>query len=212
MAAILAFTVVHRERAGRIHDVHAGRPRVDHDPACRGDGLRRGHVRHHQVAVHVHPEVPRQPDVLDGDVRLGAVGRDPHEVRAQLGGPLELLLGADARLERHREPGPLDHPPGGGQQLVVGVQRAHVLDGGGAEAVAVPHSDGVHAGLVEPSRDQLDLLRRVAVPDAVRAVPQRRVEQPDPLGVRRLAHAVCLSAYRSATRTAADVMMSRFPA
>jgi hypothetical protein len=186
--------IVHRERAGRVHDVHARRPSVDHDPALPGDGLRRGHVRHHQVPVHVHPQLPGQPDVLDGDVSLGAVGRDPHQVGTQLGGPLELRLGADARLERHRQPGPLDHPPRRGQQLVVGVQRAHVLDGGGTEAVAVPDADGVHAGLVELARDHRDLQRRVAVPDGVRPVAQRRVEQPDPVGVRRLAHAACLSA------------------
>ncbi len=85
-------------------------------------------MRHHQVAVHVHAELARQADVLDRDVGLGAVSRDPDQVGAELGCSPELALGADSRLERDGQPGPLDRAPGRGQQFFVGMQGAHVLD------------------------------------------------------------------------------------
>jgi hypothetical protein len=65
--------------------------------------------------------------------------------------------------------------------------------------------DGVHAGRVEGGGDPRDVGRGDAVPDGVHAVAQGHVLDEDP-------HAGILSASRDATRTAADVMMSRFPA
>src|SRR5215470_3245820 len=106
----------------------------------------------------------------------------------------------------------LDRPPRGGQQLLVGMQRPHVLNRRRAEPVAVTHADRVHASLIKLARDQLDLSGRVAVLDAVRSVAQSRVKQPDLRGVGWLVHRARPFANRSATRTAADVMMSRFPA
>ena len=66
--------------------------------------------------------------------------------------------------------------------------------------------DRPHAGPVERPRDRLDLVDAVLVRDRVRAVAQRRVDDPD----RSLIAPT--PACSSATRTAAAVMMSRLPA
>jgi hypothetical protein len=110
---------IHGQRSGRVHDVHARCASIDHNPGLLSDHLRRGHVRHHQVAVHVHAEFARQANVLDRDIRFRAVGRDPDQVSAQFGGPFQLTLGTDSWLERDGELGPLDRLPGRGQQVVV---------------------------------------------------------------------------------------------
>jgi hypothetical protein len=103
-------------------------PCVDHDPALPGDHLRRGHVRHHEVSVHVHAQLPCEPDVLDSYVRFGAMGRDPDQVSAEVSCALQMPLGADARLKGHRQARALDRPPRGCQELIVRMQRPHVLD------------------------------------------------------------------------------------
>jgi hypothetical protein len=81
--------------------VDALRARVDHDPGLLGELRRGGHVRHHQVAVHVHAQLAGGGDVLGGDVGLGAVGRDPGQVGAELGGLLEVAPRACFKSHSH---------------------------------------------------------------------------------------------------------------
>ena len=150
---------------------------VDHDPCLRGDRLGRRHVRHHQVAVHVHAELARQPDVLHRDVGLGAVRRDPHQVGAQLAraapaaASCRCPAGTSPRASR-----PLDHAAAPRSAARRRCARAHVLDGRGAEAVAVADADRVHAGRVEPAGDRSDLL--AACSDARSRASRRGASSP----------------------------------
>ena len=88
-------------------------------------------------------------------------------------------LRADAGEDRDRDLRPLGDGRGRRrEQLGVGVQRPAVLDRARAQSVAVPDGDRPHARAIERARDGLDLLDAVLVRDRVRAVAQRRVDDP----------------------------------
>ena len=76
----------------------------------------------------------------------------------------------------------------------------------------MPDADRMHSGLVQAAGDELNLVGRVRVADCVRSVSQGGIQQPH--GGRRGGgvHRATFAAWTSATRTAAAVMMSRFPA
>ncbi len=78
-----------------------------------------------------------------------------------------------------------------------------VVDAGAGQAVAVGDLDGVDPGRVERGGDPGDLAGGVAVGDGVHAVAQGHVLDVEAV------HRVTI---RSAVRSAAEVMMSRFPA
>ena len=92
-----------------------------------------------------------------------------------------------------------------------------VVEGRSGQPVAVRHLDDLQAGVVQRAGDLDDVVLGELVPDGVAAVPQGAVGQPD----RRLCRcrSSCSSLRRSLrvqisspARTAAAVMMSRFPA
>ena len=65
------------ECAGAVDDVDALGTRVDHDPGLLGERSRRRLVAEHEETDGLHAQVSRRTEVLDRDVRLGAVRRDP---------------------------------------------------------------------------------------------------------------------------------------
>ena len=77
--------------------------------ACFDSASGVDHVRHHQEADGVEPELARHADVLAGDVRLGAVRRDADGVDAAVERHLQVVDGADARQQQRGDLRPL-HP------------------------------------------------------------------------------------------------------
>ena len=72
---------------------------------------------HHQEADGLHAELAGQPEVLDGDVGLGAVGRDAGDGRTGLPGAAQVVHGPDPGHEQHRDLGLLRLLDGGGDQV-----------------------------------------------------------------------------------------------
>jgi hypothetical protein len=188
-------------RAGRLHQAR-----------LLGERLRRREVAHHEEPGDVHPELAGGGDVLRGDVGFGAVRRHPHGARAQVVGAAQLGVGAEPRQQQCREPGALEDVGRGLDPLPVGVAARPVVEVAAGQAVTVRHLDGVDTGRVERRHDLADTARRDAVPDGVHAVPEGDVLQEDPRAHRTTSSRRERSAILSATRSAADVMMSRFPA
>ena len=62
-------------------------------------------MRHHQEADGLQAPVAGQPEVLDGDVRLGAVGGDPAHRGAVVGGGPDVVDDADAGQHQEGDPG-----------------------------------------------------------------------------------------------------------
>ena len=218
--------LLHDQRAGRVDDVHALAAGVDHDPGLLGEHLGRLGVAHHQEADGLQAELAGQAEVLDRDVRLGAVGGDPADLAAVVLRGADVVLGADAGEHQERDLGPLRGLGRDLDQLLLGRLREAVVERRAAEAVAVGHLDHRDAGGVERLDDVVHLLRGELVPLVVRPVAQAGVGQPQvEVQVRRSAGPgagrACSSrvssgrlarAMFSPTRAAAAVMMSRFPA
>ena len=212
--------VTEDEGTGGVHDVDALGARVGHDACLLRELGGAGAVRQHEEPDRLHPQVACGGEVLDRDVRLGAVGRHPGDRRARVEGLLQVAHGAQAGKQ---EDGDLRLT-----RLVHGCRdELHVVDGaeavveaGAAEPVTVRDLDDLHAGGIECVYDRANLVLGEAMRHRVAAVPQRRVRDPDrrllrDVVQRRHAHAFAPTvawAIRSPTRAAAAVMMSRLPA
>ena len=75
--------LVEDQCARGVDDVDALAAGVGHDPALHRQRVRVAGVRHHQEADGLEAQLAGEAEVLDGDVRFGAVGRDPHDRHAQ---------------------------------------------------------------------------------------------------------------------------------
>jgi hypothetical protein len=200
----------HPQVPAGVGDVDAVRAVGLHQRGLAGQVGRPGQVAHHQEPGDVHAQVARGRDVLGGDVGLGAVGGDPHRADPEGERVPEVGDGADAEQQQRGQPGVGDRPGHRLNPLLAGVAARPVDEAGAGQPVAVRDLDRVHAGRVEGGGDPRGLLRRDPVPGGVHAVAQG-----DVLNVKPPAHAVVSrvrAAIRSATRRAADVMMSRLPA
>ena len=91
-------------RAPGVDALAAG---VGHDAACFGDDLRRQRewliIRNPTVQA----QLPRQPEVLDRDVGLGAVGGDPADLSAVVLSGADVVLGAETRQHQEGDLGAL---------------------------------------------------------------------------------------------------------
>ena len=196
--------------AGRVDDVRALTARVDHDPGVGCQSLRARHVREHQKADRLQPEIARGCEVLDRDVRLGAMGRDSRHPCADSGRPPQVLDGADARNEKDGNPRVRSLVDRCGDQLELGDERIAVVESRAAQAIAVGDLEHLDVGVVERAHGRAHLLDSEAVRHGVAAVAQRRVGDPHVA-----AHASAPSrdsARRSPTLAAAAVITSRLPA
>lgn len=202
---------VHGEPTAGVGDVDAVRAVGLHHPGLLGEGPRGRHVGHHQEAGHVHAQLACGGDVLGRHVRLRAVRGDAHRADPEGVGALELGDGADAGQQERGEDGVLDGVRGGFDPLPVGVAAGAVVEAAAGQAVAVGDLDRVHAGPVEGGGDLRHELGGDAVPDGVHAVPEGDVLDVEPAG-HSVTSEVVRWAMRSATRRAAEVMMSRLPA
>ncbi len=180
----------HDEGAGGVDDVHALAARVGHDAGLPGQHLRRPAVRHHEEPDGLQAEFAGEAEVLDGDVRLGAVGGDPADRGAVVRGLADVVLEAETR--QHQEG---DLRPAGGlhrgldELLLRGVAEA-VVEGGPAEAVAVRDLDDGHARVVECADDGGDVVDGELVLLGVGSVPEGRVGDPD-VQVGAVGHGSC---------------------
>jgi hypothetical protein len=203
--------VAGQQPAGGVDDVHALAAGVDHDPGLRGQRVGVGAVREHQEADGFQTEVAGHPEMLDRHVGLRAVGRDPHDRGAGVARLVQVGHGADAGQEQDGDPGVARHVDRRGHQVdLVGVREA-VVERRAGEAVAVSDLDDGHAGLVQRARHGPYLIDRELVGYRVAAVAQGGVGDPNGRGAHR-ATAPWRCVISSPTRTAAAVMMSRFPA
>lgn len=204
---------VHGEPAAGVGDVHAVRPVRLHQPCLGGEFGGGGQVAHHQEPGDVHAEVTGLGDVLRGDVGLGAVGGDANRADTEGVGAFQFGDGADAGEEEGGEDGAGEVLGRRLDPLLVGVAARTVVDRAAGQAVAVGDLDRVDPGGVERRDDPPHVGGVDAVPDGVHAVPQG-----DVLDVQLARHGRASAgtasrrAIDSATRSAADVMMSRFPA
>lgn len=218
---------VHREAAAGVGDVDAVRAEALHQLGLAGEFGGLGHVGHHQEPGDVHAQFAGGGDVLGGDVGLGAVGGDAHRADPEGVGLLEVVQRADAGEQECGGHGLVGGARDRLDPLPVGVGADAVVDAGAGQSVAVGDLDGGDPGGVQGGGDGTGLLDGVAVPHGVHAVAQGDVldvqrgrggflARPGGggvVGAHRVAPSVerC-AAMRSAVRSAAEVMMSRFPA
>ena len=208
---------VHVQRPAAVGDVDAVGAVVLHQLGLGGQRIRGDHVAHHQEAGDVHAEVARGPDVLAGDVGLGAVGRDANRAHPDGMGVLQLVDGADAGQKERGELG-VGHDIGHRlDPLPVGVGAEAVVEAGAVQPVAVRHLDGVDVGVVQRLGDGADVVQPVLVTDGVHPVAQRHVLDVELVGVGIEGHQAATFCWRrsailSAVARAAEVMMSRLPA
>ena len=201
--------VVRQERAGRVDDEDALAAGVGDDARLLGHARGVEQVRGVEVAVRDHAELAGQAEVLHADVGLGADRRDARDRRAGGVRDLEVGLGADAGQDRDRDLRALDDARRRAES-----SSASECSGRPYWIELAPSPSPCPTAIAQtPARSSaratgLDLVDAVAVRDRVRAVAQRRVDDPD----RRPRGHGAASAYSSATRTAAEVMMSRLPA
>jgi hypothetical protein len=215
---------VHGQAAAGVSDVDAVRAVGLHQPGLLGQRPGRGHVAHHQKTGHVHAQVPGLGDVLGGNVGLGGVRGDPDRGDPEIVGPFEVLDGADAGQQQGGQPGALHYRGDGTDPFLVGVGAGPVGEAGARQPVAVGDLDSVDARGVQGSGDGRDLVQGEPVADGVHAVPQGHVLDVDLRSgdVRDAGHRLASAGWapgrwaraarRSPARSAADVMMSRFPA
>jgi hypothetical protein len=170
---------VHDQRAGRVDHVDALGARVGHDPGLPREDLRRLAVRHHQEADGLKADAAGYLEMLDGDVRLGAVGGDPADRGAVVGRLADVFRDAKAGQHQERDLGLLRGRHGRGDQVLVRHGAEAVVERRAAEAVAVRHLDDRHACLVKGGDDAAHVPDGELVPDRVRAVAQRGVGDAD---------------------------------
>ena len=164
--------LVHDERASGVDDVDALAAGIRHDAGLLGEHLGGLGVAHHEEADGLQAQLSGVPEVLDGDVGLGAVGGDAADRSAVVASRENVVLYPQAGQGEERDLGLL-----GGlrrdldELLVVGLGEA-VVERRAAETVTVRDLDDRHAGAVEGGHDVADVLDRELVPLVMRAVPQ----------------------------------------
>ena len=173
---------------------------------------------HHEEAGHVHTVLASPADVLGGHVRLGAVRCDANAAHTELMSPLEILDRPDAGKQQGREDGVPCGVRGRLDPGPVAVTAEAVGRAAAGQPVAVRDLDRGDARGVQGRDDVLDLVDGVLVPHRVHPVAQRDVLHVDLMSHgfrvlrRRCVHARPRETSSSAVRSAAEVMMSRFPA
>ena len=170
---------LHDQGAGGVDDVDALAARVDHDPGLLRQHLGRLGVAHHQEADGLQAELAREPEVLLGDVGLGAVGGDPADHAAVVLGGADVVLGADAGQHQEGDLRVLRRLRGDLDELLLGGVREAVVEARPAEPVAVGHLEHRHTGLVERGDHRAHLVAGELVPLVVRPVAQAGVGQAD---------------------------------
>jgi hypothetical protein len=129
-------------------------------------------VGHHQEAHGLEAELAGQPEVLDGDVGLGAVRGDAADRATVVLRHADVVLDPDPGQHQERDLGVLRGLRRDGDQLLLRCLREAVVEGRAAKPVAVRHLDDGHARLVEGRDDGAHLLDGELVPLVVRAVSQ----------------------------------------
>ena len=133
------------QRAGRVDDVDALAAGVGHDAGLGGQLLRRNGVGHHQEPDGFQAQLTRQPEVLDRDVGLGAMGGDPADRAAVVLRLLDVLLGAHAGQHQEGDLGLFRRLGRELDQLLLGGLGEAVVERRAAQPVAVGHLDHRHA-------------------------------------------------------------------
>ena len=211
------------QRSRGVDDVDALTSGVGHDAGLRGQLLRRDGVGHHQEPDGFQAQLAGQPEVLDRDVGLGAVGGDPADRAAVVLRLFDVFLGADAGQHQEGDLGLFGGLGGELDQLLLGRLGEPVVEARATQPVAVRHLDDRHARVVERGHDGADLVLGELVTLVVRAVAQGRVGHPDvpdrveeDVGSHACAPPAVADrdslAISSPTLVAAAVMMSRLPA
>ena len=205
--------VAHGHGAAGVHDIHAPGAVSLHQLGLFGQPLRGGHVAHHQESDGVHAHLAGGGDVVCRDVGFGAVRRDAHHAgtRPVRGG--EIVDGSDSRQHQRCDLRALDDTGYCLNPFQVGVRAESVDAARPPEPVPVGDLDRVHPCRVQRGGDFGGLRQAVLVAYRVHPVTQRDVAD-----VERLGHCgaptllIEWAAMRSAVASAAEVMMSRFPA
>ena len=171
--------VLEDHRTGRVHHVHALAAGIGHDSGLRGQDFRRLGVRHHEETHRLETERPGQAEMLDGDVGLGAVGGNPYDGQTEIGGSLDVCLGAQPGKEQGSDLGPSGRPNGRRHEQSFVSARKAVVERATAQAITVADLDNGHTGVVEGGDNGSDVVLGELVMDGVRAVSKRGVCHPD---------------------------------
>lgn len=171
-------------------------------------------MAHHQEAGDVHADFAGEGDVLGGDVGLGAVRGYPNRTHTEVVGVAQIVDGADAGEQQRGQPGILQCTRGGFEPLPIGVAARPVGEAAAVQTVAVRDLHRVDARRIQRGGNGGNVFRGDAVAQRVHTVAQRHILQKDfcHYTLSRIGTETDTAARCSATRNAAEVMMSRFPA
>lgn len=86
---------VEHQGAGGVDDIDALAAGVGHDAGLGGQFLRRNRVGHHQEPDGFQAQLAGQPEMLDRDVGLGAVGGNPADGSTVVLRFFDVFFGAD---------------------------------------------------------------------------------------------------------------------
>jgi hypothetical protein len=149
--------------------------------------------------------------MLPGDIRLGAMRRDTNRPDAHSVRTAQIADRPDARQKQRRNGCRFDNLADGFDPCPVGAGAEAIVEARSGKPVAMRNLDGVHPCIVQRAGNGAHMVERISMADRMHAVAQRHVLNVELAG--RLHAATChFSAIASAVRSAADVMMSRFPA
>ena len=132
----------------------------------------------HEEADRFHAELAGLAEVLDRDVRLGAVRRDAGHGRPDGVGLLQVVHGAEPREHEDGDLRLCGLVHGCLDEIELVDLGEAVVERGPAEAVAVGDLDDLNAGAVERADHAADLPLGELVRHRVGAVAQRRVGDP----------------------------------
>ncbi len=183
---------------------------VGDDPRRLGQPCGVEQVRRVQVAVGGHAELAGEAEVLDADIGLGADGRDADDRGARVAGGLEVAPWC-------RRPGRIATAISARSTTRAAAARAARRRSAAAGRTGSSSRPARRRGRRRsPRRRRGRARRRPSRPDrrgswwAIACEPSRRVVSTIRIAIGELTPAA--SACSSATRTAAEVMMSRLPA
>ena len=175
-------------------------------------------MAHHEKSDRVHSKFARGLHVLPGNIRFRAVRCHANRANAGGIGSLEFFLGGDTGQDKGRHHRALNDIGDRFDPLPVGVRAKPVVEAATVETVAVGNFYGIDAGFIERLGNRGNMIHAIEMANRVHAIAQRHILDVDllPRGIKDFAtHAAAPNlscAMRWPVASAAEVMMSRFPA
>lgn len=165
---------------GRVHDADRVRTELDGSRAPGGQPGAVEHVAHEEHYLHLDPTRASQANVPLGDVDLGAVRTDPHDIGAETHRATNIVASPPPRSHEHAHPAVRERRPHGRQHHLVGKPGSTDLNRGGSKPVPVPDLDHRDPRPVSGLGVGAQLRRVELMGHRVLTVAQRRVVHHHP--------------------------------